>query len=283
MSKQDREDVQVLKCRDDKTPLFLCTVGGEAETEPTFQLAEGTTCSWLSKDDTVGPDKLRPRIEPWLTALFQSEHMSLLIGSGLTHALHKMATGEDLPGMTPVTFSQYQAAIDGQARKSAETAGREAGNIEDQIRVANELLRGLEIAAEANEKLQHEVETLRDEISSLLKGFAQSILDAENAFITANTDKLQETLNYLVSFLMSFASRAGTRDRLQVFTTNYDRCIELGAEIAGLHLLDRFVGSLAPIFRSSRLDVDMHYNPPGIHGRSLCSTPGRVGDRSILG
>jgi hypothetical protein len=65
---------------------------------------------------------------------------------------------------------------------------------------------------------------------------------------------------------MSFASRAGTRDRLHIFTTNYDRYIEAGAEIAGLHLLDRFVGSLAPIFRSSRLDLDIHYNPPGIRG-----------------
>ncbi len=42
--------------------------------------------------------------------------------------------------------------------------------------------------------------------------------------------------------------------------------IELAAEAAGLHLLDRFIGSLAPIFRSSRLEVDMHYNPPGIRG-----------------
>ena len=35
---------------------------------------------------------------------------------------------------------------------------------------------------------------------------------------------------------------------------------------AGLHLLDRFLGNLMPIFRSSRLDLDMHYNPPGIRG-----------------
>jgi hypothetical protein len=42
--------------------------------------------------------------------------------------------------------------------------------------------------------------------------------------------------------------------------------IEAGAELAGLHLLDRFVGNLSPIFRSSRLDLDMHYNPPGIRG-----------------
>ena len=65
---------------------------------------------------------------------------------------------------------------------------------------------------------------------------------------------------------MSFASRTGTRDRLQVFTTNYDRCIEAGADLAGLRLIDRFVGTLAPVFRASRLDIDLHYNPPGIRG-----------------
>jgi hypothetical protein len=65
---------------------------------------------------------------------------------------------------------------------------------------------------------------------------------------------------------MSFASRSGSRDRLNIFTTNYDRLIEAGAELAGLHLIDRFLGTLNPIFRSSRLDIDMHYNPPGIRG-----------------
>ena len=70
----------------------------------------------------------------------------------------------------------------------------------------------------------------------------------------------------LVSFLLSFSSRTATRERLHIFTTNYDRLIEYGADLAGLHLLDRFVGCLEPIFRSSRLDIDMHYNPPGIRG-----------------
>ena len=32
-------------------------------------------------------DKLRSIIEPWLTAVFQSEHLSLLIGAGLTTAI----------------------------------------------------------------------------------------------------------------------------------------------------------------------------------------------------
>src|SRR5699024_7947512 len=51
-----------------------------------------------------------------------------------------------------------------------------------------------------------------------------------------------------------------------LFTTNYDRLLEVGADLAGVHLIDRFVGKISPIFRSSRVDLDLHYNPPGIRG-----------------
>jgi hypothetical protein len=70
----------------------------------------------------------------------------------------------------------------------------------------------------------------------------------------------------LTSFLLSFASRAATRERLHIFTTNYDRLIEYGCDILGLRTIDRFVGTLSPVFRSSRIEVDMHYSPPGIRG-----------------
>lgn len=53
---------------------------------------------------------------------------------------------------------------------------------------------------------------------------------------------------------------------MNIFTTNYDRLIEVGAELAGIHLMDRFVGTMMPVFRSSRLNLDIHYNPPGIRG-----------------
>ena len=36
------------------------------------------------KLDELDTDKLRSEIEPWLTALFQSEHLSLLLGDGRT-------------------------------------------------------------------------------------------------------------------------------------------------------------------------------------------------------
>lgn len=70
----------------------------------------------------------------------------------------------------------------------------------------------------------------------------------------------------MASFLLSFAGRAASRERLQIFTMNYDRVLEFGCDAVGLRIIDRFVGSLSPIFRSSRLDIDVHYNPPGIRG-----------------
>ena len=264
------KDDQILKSRDDKAPIVFAKLAETAGTEESFTLGGDSECSWQKKDEAFGPAKLRERIEPWLTALFQSEHFALLVGSGLSHAVHYMATGQALPGMNAVTFTEFDAEINAEAQKSAEAAGRMSGNIEDQIRVASELLRGLEIISESKaenaKELGKKAAALKDSLGQVLQDFAASVLEGENGLITAKTKEREKAFNYLVSFLMSFASRTGTRDRLQIFTTNYDRYLEAGADVAGLHLLDRFVGSLLPVFRSSRLDVDMHYNPPGIRG-----------------
>jgi SIR2-like domain len=257
--------IQTLKSRDDKEPVIIIKSSDGAD-QPEFKLAEGITCSWAKPDQSIGVPQLRERIEPWLTALFQSEHFALLVGSGLTHAVHRMATGRTLPWMAAANFQEFDAKIAAAAKISADRAARREGNIEDQIRVANELLLGLEILAGDDEKVAKQASALKANINAVLENFAAEILKAESGLINADDTKREPAFNYLVSFLMSFASRTGTRDRLQIFTTNYDRYIEAGAEVSGLHLLDRFVGSLAPIFRSSRLDVDMHYNPPGIRG-----------------
>lgn len=36
--------------------------------------------------------------------------------------------------------------------------------------------------------------------------------------------------------------------------------------MAGILLLDRFIGKISPIMRSTKLELDYHYNPPGIRG-----------------
>lgn len=244
----------ILKVRDDHLPTAF------AESEPgKFRFREENEISWFSGEEFSLKD-LRSRIEPWLTSLFQSEHLSLLAGSGLTHAVHYLATDKPAASMGTVTLSCYEAAINKAAEETAKNAGRNQGNFEDQLRSATELLRGLEILENSS------ATTLREDLKKILTQFSASILACESDIASSDESKYELAFNTLVTFLMSFASRTGTRDRLSIFTTNYDRLIEAGAELAGLHLLDRFVGSLMPIFRSSRLDLDMHYNPPGIRG-----------------
>ena len=261
----------ILKCRDDAGPVCFIkddTKPEDSNSKPMFKLAGGTFVpSWVKNGGAFSSDDLRGRIEPWLTALCQSEHLSLLIGSGLSSAVHRVAAKQGLPGMAAEQdFGKTNEMISIASRKSAEATQRGDGNIEDKIRVANELLRGLEIIANTQDKVKSRAEELRMKLTEVLSNFATSILNGEQGVIKSNVATRDEAFNYLVGFLMSFASRNATRDRLHIFTTNYDRFIEAGAELAGLHLLDRFVGSLSPIFRSSRLDLDMHYNPPGIRG-----------------
>ncbi len=253
---QNAQPVNTLKVRDDHQPVWFRVVE-----EGKFKLCEGIDAQWVSTQE-FGFKELRSRIEPWLTSLFQSEHLSLLAGSGLTHAVHGMAAGKPAPGMSgSVSGGRFKEKIQAAVSASAKAAGRDQSNIEDHIRVANELLRGLEIFGASKQ-----ADSLRGDLSKTLLNFAQSILKGEVGIATAAEPQRERAFNSLVTFLMSFASRTGTRDRLNIFTTNYDRLIEAGAELAGLHLLDRFLGNLMPIFRSSRLDLDMHYNPPGIRG-----------------
>lgn len=256
MSSAKDKPANWLKVRDDHQPVRF-----EPGEEGKFKLCEGVEAQWVSAQG-FGLKELRSRIEPWLTSLFQSEHLSLLVGSGLTHAVHGIATGKPAAGMSGgVTEGEFREKLNAAASASAEAVGRDQSNIEDHVRVANELLRGLEILGE-----NQQADALREDLSNALLNFAQSILKSEFGIVTAAELQREQAFNSLVTFLMSFASRTGTRDRLNIFTTNYDRLIEAGAELAGLHLLDRFLGNLMPIFRSSRLDLDMHYNPPGIRG-----------------
>jgi len=209
----------------------------------------------------------RPRIEPWLTALFQSDHISLLVGSGISSAVHALAIGKPGTGMGKMSFSAFNKQMDICVVRAAKKAGRGDGNIEDQIRVANDLLQGLEIYASIDisgaKELKKKLEKLKEEVNSGLLNFVKSILQTEKNIVNATDPK---AAGYLLNFMVSFASRSGTRERLNIFTTNYDRIVEFGAELAGIRLIDRFVGTVNPILRSSRLEIDMHCNPPGIRG-----------------
>lgn len=203
----------------------------------------------------------RRRIEPWLSAIFQADHLNLLLGSGFTAAIGNVA-GAGAANMNRAEFGTgFDDRLNAHADDSAKVMGRGAANIEDQFRSALAVLEGLQVLNldEANK--------LKSAMDRVMKAFLETLLATEAGIASGATEERRKKAERtLQSFLLSFASRTPSRERLHIFTTNYERLIEHGCDLAGLRIIDRFVGALTPVFRSSRVEVDIHYNPPGIRG-----------------
>lgn len=113
------------------------------------------------------------------------------------------------------------------------------------------MLQGYEI-----EGRKEEAKELGACIDIVLSDFAKSILSSEynllNALKSQDNQAAIKAVTLLKSFLLTFASRNATRERTHIFTTNYDRMIEYGCDIAGIKILDRFWGMF---FRVSGTNV----------------------------
>lgn len=223
----------------------------------------------LSADATRAPG-LSQRSSAWLSRLFQVDHVAILLGSGFTIGAAGLL-GVDAPSMAKVNnFGEFQGKIDQRADVTAKTMGRNYGNLEDQLRAALELHTGLTILEEPK------AADLLKAINEILLLLLRDILRTERE-VSAKLDppfegeesefKARRFLRVLQSFLLSFSGvPQPTKQRLEIFTTNYDRFAEFCCDQTGLRILDRFVGQIEPEFRSTRVGVDLHYNPPGIRG-----------------
>jgi hypothetical protein len=152
----------------------------------------------------------RQRIEPWLSAVFQSEHLSLLVGSGFPNAVAVAAGITNAPSMDSEAFDcKYGDKITEHANELARRAGRGVANVEDQIRSANALAGGLEVVGKTADEAE-----VRAAIRAILDRLVDSVLDSE-ADLRAEIEGLTEgglhANGLLCSFLLSFASRAATR------------------------------------------------------------------------
>ena len=207
----------------------------------------------------------RDDVEPFLAALFQVEHLNLLVGSGLTSALASrvgFTETADMNARLPVDDDNLTRAIEDAAMESAKRSGRGKPNIEDRLRVAIEAVDGLHHLDDDRAPL------IREAVETAIGRLRDAIWRTEAALKTGPDPEHEaadsmSVQGLLMSFLGSFAGRVPTRDRLHLFTTNYDRVLEWGADLAGLRIVDRFVGSLRPVFRSSRVELDYYYSPPG--------------------
>jgi hypothetical protein len=115
-------------------------MGNDIEWDKQHVLKTSTECSCFS--DSPDAKEWRPKIEPWLSAIFQSEHFSLLVGSGLTNALSFMAK-ISAQGMGRLSLTgTYKDKVKISADKSASAMERGEANLEDDFRIGLELLRG---------------------------------------------------------------------------------------------------------------------------------------------
>jgi len=207
--------------------------------------------------DSPEGKQLRLQIEPWLTAIFQSEHLSLLLGTGLTSAIC-IEAGVKPRAMQRIDFSFAAEKIKSYADFAAKEMDRGSANFEDDLRTAIELLKGMKI----NQSVK--ADELENEINDKLKTLTCCLIKNEKEVLSSQNGSV--SLSIFKRFLISFSSRTATRDRLNIFTTNYDRFIEYTLDSSGIHTLDRFVGKLNPIMRMHKMELDYHYNPPGIRG-----------------
>ena len=237
----------------------------------------GSYCKCLT--DEPDPKKHRDHVEPWLAALLQAEHLNLLVGNGLTTAIANTAEISAVNMGCMRLEGKYANAVNQAAKNAAGECGHT--NIEHQIRSVSELIGGLRIFASDAEPVEDGPKTQRrakqllaaweEELDRVLLELLKQVLGTESSLVEVMTSaekvaQADRARRLLGGFLLPFASRSVTRDRLHIFTTNYDRLIEYGSDLLGLRVLDRFVGNLAPFFRASRLGIDLHYNPPGIQG-----------------
>jgi len=74
-------------------------------TFPTTHVCRVGDLNFASDEPPELSDRIPQKLEPWLSAIFQSEHLSLLVGNGLTTAAVLQSGGEAPSMATQLTLT----------------------------------------------------------------------------------------------------------------------------------------------------------------------------------
>lgn len=116
--------------------------------------------------------RIRKKVEPWLTALFQSEHLSLLVGTGLSIALGGKT--DLMTSLLADNKDEIFQKVKKYAEEEAKNIDRGNANIEDEFRVLLKLIDGLKIQNSDDAK------KIEDFTINSLKNFISKIIENEN-------------------------------------------------------------------------------------------------------
>ncbi|MCL6560626.1 MAG: hypothetical protein K6U74_17895, partial [Firmicutes bacterium] len=119
---------------------------------------------WSDNKPPENPKEHRERIEPWLAALLQAEHLNLLIGSGLSIAIAKTVGAKGLD-MSPPSFS---CELSETVLKQAEERKKEAEAARAALK--KEVCPALHEARSSVIQIEQEVAVIKQKIRELGKG-----------------------------------------------------------------------------------------------------------------
>lgn len=237
----------------------------------TYNVVFGTrTIEAPAGQDELDWDPFRRTIENRVAQIIQAESLCLLLGSGFTQSV-AVGLGASAQGMLPFPIAEempFRDQVLAHVEQSAQASGRGEANFEDQINSALTLSQGLGISGDpaATQWREWVDVALRTLVAQILRSEG-AIQERVVAAAAHDSDPaLQKAFGAAGAFLWSFANRRPSRERLHVFTTNYDRVIEFIADSVGLRILDRFSGTLRPRLQPSRASLDYIWNPPGLRG-----------------
>lgn len=95
-----KEGGNLIKTQDDRDLVWVDSNG---------LIRNKDACDWgIEESDVVDNRIFRKRIEPWLTSLFQSEHLSLLCGSGISNAISFKAGANGGAFMATMEFNIFR-------------------------------------------------------------------------------------------------------------------------------------------------------------------------------
>ena len=145
-------------------------------------------------DSSLEANQLRLKVEPWLSTIFQSEHFSLLIGTGLTQAVANIANihSQDMSRVS-LNNQEYTKKIRLNSDNSAAKLKRGKANFEDDLRISLELLRGYEILDDEN------YDSLKEELNEQLSSFIKNVLATEESFLEYYNHDSQEISERAIS------------------------------------------------------------------------------------